>query len=191
MRIVATPMCAEILKLAGVSDFIVNKNPDSVSADIAVVLRETKTKVKSIKIKLNTFSQIEESIKMISEIFETEPPESLNYYMEKIIGEKIKIKNSRKSKKNQKIKVKVYSNFLKDIVYDMGFNVVNENYDHVVYPDYMKNEINKNKEARKNKNTNKSIKLIEVPSHNKTPINPFKRAKLRYKVLEKEICMKP
>ena len=73
MKVVTTPMCQEILKLAGVQDFEVTKHPDSADADIAVVLSETDTKMESVKIKLNTFSQIMESVKKVSNIFGTEP----------------------------------------------------------------------------------------------------------------------
>ena len=73
LKIVTTPMCEEILKLAGILDYIVSKEPDSVKADIAVVLSETNLSTKSIKIKLNTFMQIKESIKMLSKTFETTP----------------------------------------------------------------------------------------------------------------------
>ncbi len=177
MRIVTTPMCKEVLKLAGISDFIVREDPNSVDADIAVVLSETKTNIKSIKIKLNTFSQIKESIRMLSEIFGTEPLESLNYNTEKE-----EIENLRNFNENQKIKVKVYSNFLRDIVKDMGFKVVDQDYDFVVYPDYMEDEI---KDVIKNK------KVIKVPSHKNVPEDPLERAKLRYRILERKLCMKP
>ncbi len=33
--------------------------------------------------------------------------------------------------------------------------------------------------------------VIEVPTHKKAPKNPIKRAEMRYKLLEKKICMKP
>lgn len=177
MRIVTTPMCKEVLKLAGIPDFIVSRDPDSVDADIAVVLSETKTNIKSIKIKLNTFPQIEESIGTLSEIFGTETPESSNYNTEKE-----EVENLRKFNENQKIKVKVYSNFLRDIVEDMGFKVVDRDYDFVVYPDYMEDEI---KDAMKNK------KAIKVPSHKNVPDDPLERAKLRYKILERKLCTKP
>ena len=66
----------------------------------------------------------------------------------------------------------------------MGFDMVTgNNYDYIVYPDYMKNEINK-----KVKNTGK--KTIELPSHKNAPLNPIKRAEIRYQILEKNLCMK-
>ena len=67
MKIVATPMCEDILKRAGIKEFDTNSNPDSTNADIAVVLSETDTLMKSIKIKLNTFDQIKTSIEMLRE----------------------------------------------------------------------------------------------------------------------------
>jgi hypothetical protein len=65
-------------------------------------------------------------------------------------------------------------------VEDIGFDIVEENYDFVVYPDYMKDEISEN-----------DIKTIEIPSHKNVPLNPIKRAEMRYNILEKELCMKP
>lgn len=169
LKIVTTPMCEEIVKLAGISNYVVSKTPDSAGADMAIVLSETELSTKSIKIKLNTFSQIRESIKMLSEIFGTTP---LDY----------EIKNNVDSKKNKnrKIKVKVYSNFLKEIVEDMGFSIVNEDYDFLVYPDYMENEI-----------VNENVKTVEVPSHKNVPLDAIKRAEMRYNILEKKLCMKP
>jgi len=169
LKIVTTPMCEEIVKIAGISDYVVSKNPDSLKADVAIVLSETEPSIKSIKIKLNTFSQIKESIGMLAAKFGTTP---LDYT----------VKNTKnlKNGRNRKIKVKVYSNFLKEIVEDMGFNIVNDVYDFVVYPDYMKDKI----KERDN------IKRVEIPSHKNTPLNPIKRAEMRYSILEKELCMK-
>ena len=173
LKIVTTPMCGKILELAGISDYIVSKNPSKIDADIVVTLSETKISNKSIKIKLNTFSQIDKSVKLLSEVFETSP---LDY--------KIKYrKDSKINEKNRKIKIKVYSNFLNDIVEDMGFTIVDKSYDFVVYPDYMGDEI-----AGK---INKNVKAIEIPSHKNVPLNAIKRAEMRYNILEKELCMKP
>ncbi|MCZ3366163.1 MULTISPECIES: hypothetical protein [Methanobacterium] len=167
LKVVTTPMCEEIVKLAGISNYIVNKTPDSVGADIAVVLSETKLSTKSIKIKLNTFSQIKESIEMLSEKFETSP---LDYEIKEIV----------RSKKNRKIKVKVYSNFLKEIVKDMGFSVVDKDYNFVVYPDYMKDNV-----------VNEDAETVEIPSHKNVPLSAIERAEMRYNILEKRLCMKP
>ncbi|WP_431062194.1 hypothetical protein [Methanobacterium sp.] len=170
LKIVTTPMCEEIVKLAGISDYKVSKDPDSAHADVAVVLSETQTATKSLKIKLNTFKQIKESIILLSNSFGTKP---LNY----------EIKNTKDSNKdkNRKIKVRVYSNFLKDIVEDMGYNIVQENPHFVVYPDYMKDEIK----------IEDYSKAVEIPSHKNAPLNPIKRAEMKYNILEKELCMKP
>ncbi len=167
LKVVTTPMCAEILKIAGVSEYIVTKDPDSVNADIAVILSESELSTESIKIKLNTFSQINQSIELISTTFGTDC--------------EIKDITFSKKDKNRKIKVKVYSNFLKEIVEDMGFKIVKEDYDFVVYPDYMKDKINEMED---------NIKTVEIPSHKNVPLNPIKRAEMRYNILEKELCMK-
>ena len=168
LKIVTTPMCEEIVKIAGIKDYIVSNNPQSYKVDVAIVLSETKLPTKSIKIKLNTFSQIKESIEMLKNEFGTVP---LNY--------KIKTIQKKDDNRNRNIKIKVYSNFLKDIVEDMGFNIVEDDYDFIVYPDYMKNKINEIKD---------NIKIIEIPSHKNAPLNPIKRAEMRYNILEKELC---
>ncbi|MGF7119549.1 hypothetical protein [Methanobacterium oryzae] len=173
LKIVTTPMCEKILQLAGISNYIVSQNPNKTNADIVITLSETKITNKSIKIKLNTFSQIEESIKTLSEFFETNP---LSYKIENEI-------DSKSLKKNRKIKVKVYSNFLKDIVQDMGFTITDEFHDFVVYPDYMKDKIINEIED--------NIKTVEIPSHRNVPLDPIKRAEMRYAILEKKLCMKP
>jgi segregation and condensation protein B len=172
LKIVTTPMCEGIIKLAGISDYTVSKDPDSVEADIAIVLSETNLSTKSIKIKLNTFSQIKNSIEMLSEIFGTTPLDCKMKYIE----------NSKKSE-NRKIKVRVHSNFLKEIVEDMGFKIVNDGYDFVVYPDYMEDKIINGIEDK--------IKVVEIPSHKNVPLSAIKRAEIRYNILEKKLCMKP
>ncbi|MEN4043819.1 MAG: hypothetical protein PQ971_03115 [Methanobacterium sp.] len=168
MKIVTTPMCEEIVKIAGISDYMISKNPDSLKADIAIVLSETEPSTASIKVKLNTFSQIKESIEMLAAKFGTVP---LDYTIKDIINPE---------NRRNKIKVKVYSNFLKEIVEDMGFKIVNEGHDFVAYPDYMKDKINEKD----------NIKKVEIPSHKNVPLSPIKRAEMRYSILEKELCMK-
>ena len=64
----------------------------------------------------------------------------------------------------------------------MGFKIVKEDYNFVVYPDYMKDKINEIED---------NIKTVEIPSHKNVPLNPIKRAEMRYNILEKELCMKP
>jgi hypothetical protein len=72
MKIITTPMCEEIVRLAGVSDYIVNKNPDEEDGDLAILLSESKVKMNSLAIKINTPSQVFESIKKVSEIAEND-----------------------------------------------------------------------------------------------------------------------
>ncbi len=186
LLIVTTPMCQEILLLLGISDFKITKNQNYTKADFAVVLSETKnlknSNTRFIKIKLNTFSQIEQSIKNIAKVLNMEIRSSK-------LNEQLKYNNlndshfQSKRNENQKIKVKVYSNFLKDIVEDMGYSIMtDDNYDYLVYPDYLKNEIKEINFAGE--------RAIELPSHKNAPLNPIKRARLRYKILEKNLCMK-
>jgi hypothetical protein len=52
----------------------------------------------------------------------------------------------------------------------------------ITHPDYMKDEINEMED---------NIKTVEMPSHKNVPLNPIKRAEMRYNILEKELCMKP
>lgn len=171
LKVVTTPMCEEILKIAGVSGYVVNRDPDSLNADMAVVLSETELRTPSIKIKLNTFKQIKESIEKVSRTFGTIPA----HY---------KIKDSKDySKRNGKIKVRVYSNFLKEIVQDMGFKIVVDDYDFIVYPDYMRDKIINEMED--------NITAVMIPSHKNVPLDPIKRAEIRYNILEKELCTRP
>ncbi|MGZ7067835.1 MAG: hypothetical protein ACXVHT_06020 [Methanobacterium sp.] len=171
LKVVTTPMCEEIVKIAGIKEYTVSKNPESVKADIAIVLSETELSINSIKIQVNTFTQIKKSIDLLEKEFGTV---QLDYKIKNVAKpEDVKIRN---------IKIKVYSNFLKDIVEDMGFNIVEEDYDFVVYPDYMRDKINELED---------NIKIIEIPSHKDVPLNPIKRAEMRYNILEKELCMKP
>ena len=175
MKIVTTPMCEDVLKLAGIKEFDVNSDPDSTDSDIAVVLSETNTIMKSVKVKLNTFTQIKNSVEMLRDMFETDIDE---YDPQDYIFSEFN------RSLNRKIKVKVYSNFLKDIVNDLGFTLVSGNHHYLVYPDYIKNEL-----------SDEIIKLgdraVEVPSHKNAPKNPLKRAEIRYKLLEKKLCTKP
>lgn len=75
------------------------------------------------------------------------------------------------------INVKVYSKFLKDILFDMGFNIVSEDFDYVIYPDYLKNEVIE------------SENLVEIPSHNCISKNPFEKIEIRYSLLENLISI--
>lgn len=181
--VITTPMCRDILVLAGISDFRVTYKQDYANADFAIVLSETKTRENSntnfIKIKLNTFSQIETSIKKVKKVLNTQ--EKTKEFNENLINA-FKNKYHYKNDKNRKIKVKVYSDFLKDIIIDMGFDIIDvSNYDYLVYPDYMKTEL-----CKEIKNAGE--KAIELPSHKNAPLNPIERAKIRYQILEKNLC---
>ena len=176
MKIVSTPMCEDVLRLAGVNEFDVNSDPDSTDSDIAIVLSETHTNMKSVKVKLNTFSQIKDSVGMLREMFDT-------YNVEYDHQDYVFREFNRSV--NRKVKVKVYSNFLKDVVEDMGYTVVtgNEKHDYLVFPDYIRDDIQEELESM-------GENSVEVASHKNCPLNPVKRAELRYKLLEKKLCMK-
>ena len=58
----------------------------------------------------------------------------------------------------------------------MGFKISDEDYDYVIYPDYLKNKI-----------SNENHNLIEIPTHTNVDKNPFKRIEIRYSILEKLI----
>jgi len=185
MKIVTTPMCQEILRLAGVSKFQVITDGFYGDADVVILLSETETHKNSgiqfIKLKLNTFSQIDKSITMISDLLGTEP---LNGPEDRQGIASLKRLYQSKGPENQKIKVKVYSNFLGEIVKDIGFTVVDgDNYDFLVYPDYMKEKL-------KEDIAYAGERAIELPSHKNTPLNPIERAKMRYQILEKSLCMR-
>ena len=139
----------------------------------------------SLAIKLNTFSQIAQSIIAVSNslydkgliedrvsyddvnrIFEDLDSEFINSWFEDM--DTIRNSNSGKS-------VKVYSEFLKDIVLDMGFAISENDYDYVVYPDYFKSRVAED------------VNLVEIPSHAVVSKNPFERIEARYSILEKLI----
>ena len=54
----------------------------------------------------------------------------------------------------------------------MGFNIVCENFDYVIYPDYLKDKVAE------------SENLVEIPSHNNISKNPFEKVEVRYAILE-------
>ncbi len=180
MKIVTTPMCKGLLDIVGVNNYIVSRDPDTANPDLSIVLSETKTRSEAIRLKLNTFPQIRESMKFLFKRLRDLCPGNLRY---KSFAE-IKVEvcaawwddvNFPRDR-NKKIKVKVYSNFLKEIIEDMGYTIVEDNPDFVVYPDYMRVE---------------EEDAIKIPSHDDLPIDPIKRALIRYKILEKKICMRP
>ena len=169
MKIITTPMCEEIVRLAGITDYTVNKFPDEEDGDLAIVLSESKVEMDSLAIKINTPSQIFKSIKEVSKLTGSElsDDEIIEFFSDYELCRKYL--NSHPS---HDIDVKVYSEFLKDIVNDIGFNIVSDNFKHVIYPDYLKD------------NVTEEDNLVEIPSHNDISKNPFKKAELRYAILE-------
>ena len=169
MKIITTPMCEEIVRLAGITDYTVNKFPDEEDGDLAIVLSESKVEMDSLAIKINTPSQIFESIKEVSKLTGSElsDEEIIEFFRDYELCRKYL--NSHPA---HDIDVKVYSEFLKDIVNDIGFNIVSDNFKHVIYPDYLKDKVTE------------EDNLVEIPSHNDISKNPFKKAELRYVILE-------
>ena len=161
MRIVTTPMCEEVVKLAGISDYKVNKNPDLEDGDLAILLSESKVKMDSIAIKLNTPKQLFDSIKEISKKCgnELDDNEILSFFNDYELCLKYLDNHD-----NRNIKVKI------------GFEISDDDFDYVIYPDYLKdNVLEVDKE------------LIEIPSHSFVSKNPFERIEMRYTILEKLI----
>ena len=169
MKIITTPMCEEIVRLAGITDYTVNKFPDEEDGDLAIVLSESKVEMDSLAIKINTPSQIFESIKEVSKLTGSElsDDEIIEFFSDYELCRKY-----LNSHPTHDIDVKVYSEFLKDIVNDIGFNIVSDNFKHVIYPDYLKDKVTE------------EDNLVEIPSHNDISKNPFKKAELRYVILE-------
>ncbi len=169
MKIVTTPMCEEIVKLAGVKDYAVNKHPNREDGDLAILLSESKVEMDAMPIKLNTPSQIFESIKKVSKIASNElaDEEILEFFKDYDLAKKY-----LNSDFKQDINVKVYSEFLKDIVLDMGFDISDDDFDYVVYPDYLKDKVTEDEN------------LVEIPSHGGISKNPFERIEVRYAILE-------
>ena len=89
---------------------------------------------------------------------------------------------------NSNRKFKVYSEFLKDIVLDIGASVIDfsiydektndEKYDYVVYPDYLEEMVEKNEDL-----SDSSIGFIRIPSHTNVSKDPIERAEERYSIL--------
>lgn len=61
----------------------------------------------------------------------------------------------------------------------MGYKIVNKNPDFIIYPDYMEDKIKE-----------ENVSKVKVPSHENVPKDPIERAKVRYNLLEKKLCMK-
>ena len=162
-------MCEEIVRLAGIRDYAVNKFPKKSDGDLAILLSESKVEMDAVQIKINTSTQIFESIKEISSLAgnELDDEEILPYFDGYELCRKYLNSDFKRD-----TKVKVYSEFLKDIVSDVGFDIVSDNFDFVVYPDYLKDKVIE------------SDNLVEIPSHNGISKNPFEKAELRYGILE-------
>ncbi len=173
MRIVTTPMCEEVVKLAGIRDYKVNKNPDLEKGDLAILLSESKVKMDSMAIKLNTPKQLFESIREVSKLTDYELSDE--EILELFEGYDLCIKYLN-DYENPQVKVKVLSKFLTDIVDNIGFEINDENYDYVIYPDYLKDNVQ-----------NEGVIPVEIPSHNFVSKNPFERIQARYAILEKLI----
>ena len=211
MIVVTTPMCKQIVEWAGLKKFKVNKFPDEEEGDFAILLSESKVKMDSLAIKTNTFRQIKESIKTVSKaLFEKNLIEKaigdeeieaiFNDYKDDALYallDENEFNEIRKSNKDKK--VKVYSEFLKDIVLDIGADVIdftydkNGNYkdkandlgmdfDYLVYPDYLEEEVLKRENLKSNE-----FKVIKILSHNNISKDPILKAESRYATLIEEM----
>ncbi|WP_432645037.1 hypothetical protein [Methanobrevibacter sp.] len=174
MKIITTPMCEEIVKLTGIKNYVVNKYPDNEDGDLAILLSESKVEMNSLAIKINTPSQVFESIKKVSKTVQNELSDEdiLAFFEDYKLCKKYLNSNFKRD-----VAVKVYSKFLKDIILDMGFNIVSEDFDYVIFPDYLKDEVIE------------SENLIEIPSHNCISKNPFEKIEIRYSLLENLISI--
>ena len=172
MKIVATPMCEEIVKLAGITDYTVNKFPKEDDGDLAILLSESKVDMDCLPIKINTPKQVFESIKKVSKINgnELSDMDIQRFFQDYELAEKYLSADFKRD-----VDVKVYSEFLKDIVLDLGFNIVSDDFDYVIYPDYLKDKVIETEN------------LVEIPSHNSISKNPFEKIEARYAILEKLI----
>ena len=209
MIVVTTPMCKQIVEWAGLNDFKVNRFPDEEEGDFAILLSESKVEMDSLAIKINTFSQIKESIKTVSNaLFERNLIEKaidcesieaiFNDYKENglqyAVLDEYELAKIRKSNKDKK--VKVYSEFLKDIVSDIGATVIDFkygkdgndegapdlDYDYLVYPDYLEEEVLKREDL-----SSDEFKSIKILSHNNISKDPILKAESRYDALINEM----
>ena len=207
MIVVTTPMCKQIVEWAGLKEFKVNKFPDEEEGDFAILLSESKVEMDSLAIKINTFGQIKESIKTVSKVlFERNLIEKaigdewiesiFNDYKDDVeyaLLDENEFNEIRKSNKDKK--VKVYSEFLKDIVLDIGADVIDFTYDkngndedkandlgmdfdYLVYPDYLEEEVLKRENLKSNE-----FKVIKILSHNNISKDPILKAESRYEIL--------
>ncbi len=169
MKIVTTPMCEEIVRLAGVTDYTVNKFPSKEDGDFAILLSESKLKMEGLAIKINTPLQVFESIKKVSKI---NGNELSDMDVHRFFDDYKLAKKYLDSNFKREVNVKVYTEFLKDIAIDLGFNLVSDKFDYVIYPDYLKD------------NVMEAENLVEIPSHNNISKNPFEKIEERYAILE-------
>ncbi len=210
MIVVTTPMCRQIVEWAGLKEFKVNKFPDEEEGDFAILLSESKVEMDSLAIKINTFGQIKESIKTVSKVlFERNLIEKaigdewiesiFNDYKDDVeyaLLDENEFNEIRKSNKDKK--VKVYSEFLKDIVLDIGADVIDFTYDKngnddkandlgmdfdcLVYPDYLEEEVLKRENLKSNE-----FKVIKILSHNNISKDQILKAESRYATLIEEM----
>ncbi len=207
MIVVTTPMCKKIVEWAGLDEFKVNKHPSQEDGDFAILLSESKVEMDSLAIKLNTFAQIKESIKIVSDcLFEKNLIEKaidsesiqaiFNDYKDNDSGLNYALLDENGFNEIREVnadkKVKVYSEFLKDIVSDIGASVIdfkyNKNgndesdleldYDYLVYPDYLEEEVLKRENLDKD-----NVKSIKIFSHNNISKDPILKAESRYDTL--------
>ncbi|MDR2624111.1 MAG: hypothetical protein LBC39_06030 [Methanobrevibacter sp.] len=210
MKILTTPMCKKIVEIAGIKDFKVSKKPNEEEGDLAILMSEKKPKMNSLIIKLNTVNQIKNSILEVYKYNESKNRPNLEECINKIFMDNDLYKWIDKNQKeelkelNSNVKVMVYTIFLKDVVEDMGFKILNLNIfdldvkkheeivledlmaveennldvDRLIFPDYFK--INKHYLSPKIQN-----KIVIIPTHNNISKNPIERAKIRYSILEK------
>ena len=162
-------MCEEIVKLAGVTDYAVNKFPTEKDGDLAILLSESKVEMESLPIKINTPRQVFESIRKVSEIVGNDlSDEEISAFFE----DYPMARKYLNSTFERNVSVKVYSEFLKDIVSDVGFKIDSDDFEYVIYPDYLKSKVTE------------SENLVEIPSHNSISKNPFEKIEARYAILE-------
>ena len=207
MIVVTTPMCRQIVEWAGLNDFKVNKFPDEEEGDFAILLSESKVKMDSLAIKINTFGQIKESIKIVSKVLfeknliekdigDEEVEAIFNDYKDDVVYALLDENEFNEIRKfNNDKKIKVYSEFLKDIILDIGADVIDFTYDkngndednsndlgmdfdYLVYPDYLEEEVLKRENLESNE-----FKVIKILSHNNISKDPILKAESRYGAL--------
>lgn len=190
MKIVCTPMCESLLKLAGLDDYIVNLKVDNEKkADYAISLSETKVNMPCLQVKMNTFDQYYKSVVSIWELAKENKlncVEDIQKVLEKQLSNErissiwcnyiwtLEDSSLRHYASNICYHVKVYSNFLKETVQDMGFNILDDGDDEasfVIVPDYLKDTI-----------TDDGC-VLSIPSHKNVSLDAFERLCERYTLI--------